>query len=109
MKSMNRVQLIGYLGRDPEIRELQNGSSMACLNLATSHWKLHSEKERELVTSWHKIRVWGKERVDGIRTLIKGSHVLVTGQIVYREYPNKEGKTTYVTEIHAYLLVDLDR
>jgi single-strand DNA-binding protein len=110
MKSMNKIQLIGYLGRDPEFRELKNGQTMAYMRLATNHWFQPKEGEPRKRTEWHGISVWGQEQIRKIRNyIVKGSHVLVEGRIVYRTYTNRQGEKKSVTEIKADYLVDLDR
>lgn len=110
MKSMNKVQLIGYLGRDPEFKTMPNETTMIKMRLATSYWFFPQEGEKKQFTDWHTIKMWGKEKIEKLRNyLIKGSHVLVEGRVIYREYKDANGQKKYATEIRANLLVDLDR
>ena len=110
MKSMNKVQLIGWLGQDPQFLTLKDGSLMAKIRLATNTWIPQPEGEPKKITDWHEIRMYGKERVERLKNyLLKGSHVLVEGRVVYRTYEDKLGHTRYVTQIQANYLVDLDR
>jgi single-strand DNA-binding protein len=110
MKSMNKVQLIGYLGSDPEFKTMQDGTLMARMRLATDHWFFPKDGGRKQYTDWHTIKMWGKDQVERFRNyLIKGSHVLVEGRVIYRTYTDREGQTRNVTEIRANYLVDLDR
>jgi single-strand DNA-binding protein len=110
MKSMNKVQLIGYLGNDPEFRTAKNGTPMARMRMATNHWYIPKEGETKQFTQWHTIRVWGARQVDKLRDyLTKGNHIMVEGKLVYRKFTDKLGVTHYHTEICAEMLVDLDR
>lgn len=110
MKSMNKVQLIGYLGKDPQISEFSNGNALAILRLATDTYYHCKEGSPVKITQWHTIKLWGKEQiVKFCEYLIKGSHVLVEGQLLYNTYKDKSGHTRYVTEIKAKSLIDLDR
>ena len=107
---MNKVQLIGYLGNDPEFRTAKNGAPMARMRLATNQWYLPKEGDAKQYTDWHTIRIWGEKQVERLRNyLIKGSHVLVEGRVVYRKFRDNQGQLRYFTEIRADLLVDLDR
>jgi single-strand DNA-binding protein len=110
MKSMNKVQLVGYLGKDPEFVQLKDGTRMMRMRIATNHWFFPKEGEKKQYTYWHTIQMWGNEQVDKLRNyLMKGSHVLVEGRMIYRSYKNKAGEMRNVTEIRANYLVDLDR
>lgn len=112
MKTMNKTQLIGYLGKDPEIREFTTGNMLAKLRLATHTKKRNPPEGTEdpYHTTWHDIKIWGREKVEKIiNQFIKGSHVMVEGKIEYRQYINKSGEKKSVTEINAYSLMNLDR
>ncbi len=110
MKSMNKVQLIGYIGQDPEFKEMKDGTLMARLRLATNRWFHPHDGETKQYTDWHTVKIWGSEKVEKLRNyIIKGSHVLVEGRIVYRTYSNKEGQQRSAVEVRANYLVDLDR
>jgi len=112
MKTMNKTQLIGYLGKDPEIKEFPTGNMLATLRMAT-HRKIKNPPDGNLDpyrTTWHTIKIWGRERIEKIvNQFMKGSHVMVEGTIEYRNYINKAGEKKYVTEINAYSLMNLDR
>lgn len=110
MKSLNHIQLIGYLGQDPQITTGRDGSLIARLRLATDNYFHPKHGEPKKYTDWHTVRIWNQEQIEKFRNyLIKGSHVLVDGRVVYRSFTDKEGQTRYVTEIRANYLVDLDR
>jgi len=107
MKWLNKVQLIGYLGKDPDIQILPTGFYFATLYVATNSGYTNENKKR--ITSWHRVRIWGK-KPQYIRDLfIKGSHVMVDGQIVYKTFLDKDGKKCSVAEIKADKLLNLDR
>ena len=106
---MNNVQLIGYLGRDPQIRACANGNMLAVLRLATDTY-FDRKGNPVKITQWHTVKLWGKEQIMKFcECLIKGSHVLVEGHLLYDSYMDKSGQTRHVTEIKANNLVDLDR
>lgn len=106
MKSLNRVQLLGRLGGDPEVRSTQNGTNVANFNIATSE-KYTKDGETQEKTQWHRVVAWGKLAEIGGEFLNKGSLVMIEGKLETRQYEDKEGATKYATEIIAsdiYLL-----
>jgi single-strand DNA-binding protein len=110
MKSMNKVQLVGYLGKDPIIRQNENGSDRAILRLATDRFYTPRQGAVKKFTEWHTVVVWGQSQVEKLKNYImKGSHILVDGSIRYSTYSDITGQIRNVTEIHANHLVDLDR
>ncbi len=105
----NNVQLIGYVGTDPDIKICSNGIKMACLRVAT-HYPLKKEGGKKLyATTWHNIVAWNQHAEYAERSFVKGSHILVDGSIVYNTWPDKTGHTRYTTEIKASALINLDR
>lgn len=100
--SLNRAQLIGNLGRDPEMRSKQDGSNVATFNLATSEsWKDKNTGERVERVEWHKIVVFNERLCDlAGKYLRKGSKVFVEGQLKTRKWTDNAGIDRYVTEIH---------
>jgi single-strand DNA-binding protein len=110
MKSMNKVQLIGWLGKDPVIKTAANGTPFAHLRLATDHWVSKENGEDTKITDWHTIAVWGQGPVDSVRHyMMKGSHILVEGRLAYHSYTDKNGQFRQIVTIRAHALVDLDR
>lgn len=99
MLHINRVTLLGYVGRDPDIRTLQNGERMAAFSLATTRrWKGQDGAPAE-ATEWHRIAVFGGA-VKGVRTMVrKGAAVLVEGRLAVREYRDREGARRHAVEI----------
>lgn len=102
MKSIrNSVQLIGYLGGDPELKTTKRGGHVARFSLATTIFFRNSQGERVEDTQWHNIVVWGKLGEHAARYLKKGKEVAIEGRLVYRSYETQEGSTRYVSEINA--------
>lgn len=109
MAGMNEVSLIGYLGRDPELRYTQGGEPVATLSVATTRsYKGRDEKKVE-ETEWHRVVVWGKQAENVDKYLSKGSLVFVRGRLKTTKYDDKEGVTRYATDIVAQHLQFLDR
>ncbi len=98
--SLNRVMLIGNLGRDPEIRSTQDGTKIANLSLATSEsWKDKTTGERREKTEWHRIVIFGPLAEIAERFLRKGSKVYLEGQIQTRKWQDQSGLDKYSTEV----------
>lgn len=96
----NYVQLVGNLGRNPEIKQFESGRKMAKFSLATSESYLNKLGEKVQDTQWHNIVVWGNS-VSEVENLEKGNEVVVKGKITYRNYENSNGEKKYITEIVA--------
>lgn len=98
--SVNKVILIGNLGRDPEIRSMPNGDRIANLSIATSEqWRDKSSGERKEKTEWHRVAVYNQNLVTiAEKYLTKGSKVYIEGKLETREY-EKDGQKRYSTEI----------
>jgi single-strand DNA-binding protein len=109
MKTMNRVELVGYLGNDPVSKTAANGSKMVRLRMATDHYRKDKEGKIICKVSWHDILAWDRlaEEIPG--HYIRGSHVLVQGEIRYRIYVDPQGQQRSVTEIKAFMILNLDR
>jgi single-strand DNA-binding protein len=104
MSSLNKAQLIGNLGRDPEVRATQNGSSIATLSIATSEsWKDKNSGERVERAEWHRVVILNNDGLCKLveRCLARGSKVYVEGQIRTRKWTDREGVERYATEIHV--------
>jgi single-strand DNA-binding protein len=101
MAGVNKVILIGNLGRDPEIRYTPGGQAVANFSLATSESFTSREGKREERTEWHRIVVWGKTAENCAQYLAKGRTVYIEGRIQTREWEDKEGQKRQTTEIVA--------
>ena len=99
--SVNKVILVGNLGRDPEIRTFQNGGRVANLSLATSeNWRDRTSGERRERTEWHRVAVLNENLVTVCeRYLRKGSKVYVEGQLETRKWQDQSGQERYTTEV----------
>lgn len=103
----NQVQLIGNLGKKPELKDLGNGKQLATFSLATSDYYLDNKGERRQETQWHNVVAWGKTAQIVDKYLDKGSEIAVNGKIVYRQYEDKEGNKRYITEVVAHEILML--
>ena len=99
--SVNKVILIGNLGRDPEIRSTQDGTKVANLSIATSEsWRDKSSGERREKTEWHRVVIFNERLVDvAERFLKKGSKVYLEGQLQTRKWTDQSGAEKYTTEV----------
>lgn len=99
---LNQAQIIGFLGKDPEIRHMQNGNAVASFSIATTEkWKDKNTGEAKEQTEWHRISAFDKLAEIIGEYLKKGSLVYVCGKIKTRKYTDKDGFEKYATEIHA--------
>ena len=98
---INKVILIGNLGRDPEVRRLESGAAVAKFSVATSESYKDKNDEWQKTTEWHDVVCWRNlaERVE--RDLKKGSLVYVEGKLTHRKWQDKEGNDRYTTEVLA--------
>lgn len=101
MSSLNKVMLIGNLGRDPEIRYTQNGTAVANFTMATTDRWTDGSGERKEKTEWHRIVVWAKQAEIVGEYLKKGRQVYVEGSLQTREWTDREGQKRYTTEVKA--------
>ena len=104
----NKVQLIGNLGRDPEIKNLTSGKLKASFPMATSETYKNGKGEKVTDTQWHNIVAWGKTAEIAENYLQKGTRVAVEGRLVHRSYETKEGGKKYITEVVASSFMMLD-
>ena len=107
--SVNKVILVGRLGRDPETRFTSGGSAVTNFSVATDESYKDKSGERQKKTEWHKIVVWGKQAEVAQQYLKKGSLVFIDGQIQTRQWTNKEGANQTAFEIKANNFRMLDK
>ena len=102
MASVNKVILVGNLGKDPEIRYMTNGDAVANVTIATSEsWKDKASGEKKEITEWHRLVFYRKLAEIVGQYLKKGSTVYVEGRIRTRKWQDKEGQERYTTEIEV--------
>ncbi len=101
MASVNKVILIGNLGRDPELRYTQSGQAVANFTIATSDKFTDKEGNPQERTEWHRIVVWGKQAENCAQYLSKGRSAYIEGSLQTRDWEDKEGIKRYTTEVRA--------
>ncbi|MCZ2102132.1 MAG: single-stranded DNA-binding protein [Chitinophagales bacterium] len=106
---VNKVILVGNLGKDPEVRTLESGNKSCNFSLATNESYKDKNNTWQTLTEWHNVVAWNYLAEKAERDLRKGSSVYVEGKIVYRKYTDKEGNERYITEIVANNLYSLDK
>ena len=101
MSSVNKVILVGKLGKDPETRTFQNGGKVASFSIATSErWKDKSTGEQKERTEWHRISVFNEHIIAVVETYLKkGAKVYIEGQLETRKWTNKDGVEKFSTEV----------
>ena len=109
MPSVNKVFILGALGRDPETRFTNTNLQITSFSVATSTFRKGEDGERKEETEWHRITTIGRTAEVAQTYLSKGSKVFVEGHLRTRKWENKEGKTQYSTEIVADNLQLLDK
>ncbi|WP_338646637.1 single-stranded DNA-binding protein [Flavobacterium sp. KS-LB2] len=97
----NRVQLIGRVGQDPEVKTLDGGKKLATVSIATNdvYYKENGDKVEQ--TEWHRVTAWGKTADIIEKYVIKGKEIGIEGKLTHRSYDDKNGEKRYVTEIVA--------
>ena len=102
MASVNKVIIVGNLGRDPETRYLPSGEAVTNISVATTDtWKDKASGEKKEATEWHRVSFFGRLAEIAGEYLKKGSQVYVEGSLRTRKWQDKEGKDRYTTEIRA--------
>jgi single-strand DNA-binding protein len=97
----NRVQLIGHVGQEPEIKTLDGGKKLANLTIATNEVYYKENGDKVENTEWHRVTAWGKTAEVIEKYVIKGKEVAIEGKLSHRSYDDKDGNKRYVTEIIA--------
>ena len=99
MSGVNKVILIGFLGKDPEIKHFESGQSVANFSIATSDIYKDKQGNKQEATEWHNIVLWGKLAEIAEKYLKKGSMVYLEGKLKTRSWNDSEGKARYTTEV----------
>ena len=102
MGSVNKVILVGNLGRDAEMRYTQGGTAVATLNMATTEvWNDRTSGQRQEKTEWHRVVVWGKQAETLSEYLLRGRQIYVEGRLQTRQWDDRDGNKRYTTEVRA--------
>lgn len=109
MRGLNKVTLIGRLGRDPEVKYFESGTAKANFPLATSETYTNKEGQRVENTEWHNIIFWRQLAGIAEKYLKKGSLVFIEGKLRTRSWDDQDGNKKYITEIEGNNLIMLDR
>ncbi len=95
----NRVQLIGHVGNDPEIKTFEGGRKLATITLATNDHYKNAQGEKVEQTEWHRLTAWGAT-ADLIEKLVtKGKEIAIDGKLTHRTYDDKNGEKRFITEV----------
>ncbi|PKB16573.1 single-stranded DNA-binding protein [Flavobacterium sp. 5] len=95
----NRVQLLGNVGNDPEIKNFDEGKKKAILNIATSDSYKNDKGEKVEQTEWHTVVAWGKVAEIIEKFVTKGKQIAIDGKLTHRSYDDKNGEKRYITEV----------
>jgi single-strand DNA-binding protein len=97
----NRVQLIGRVGQDPEVKTLEGGKKLAHITIATSDVYIKENGDKVEQTEWHRITAWGKTAEILEKFVTKGREIGIEGKLTHRSYDDKNGEKRYITEVVA--------
>src|SRR5213592_1230027 len=105
MGSVNKVILVGNLGRDAELRYTPGGAAVATINMATTEVWNDKAGQRQEKTEWHRVVLWGKTAESLKEYLTKGKQIYVEGRLQTRQWDDKDGNKRYTTEIRGDRIV----
>ncbi len=97
----NKVQLIGHVGQEPEIKTFDGGKKVVNFTLATNEIYKNEKGEKVEQTEWHKVSAWGKVADIIEKYVTKGKEIAIEGKLTHRSYDDKNGEKRYVTEVVA--------
>ena len=106
---VNKVQLIGSLGQDPEIKTFDNDRKLARFSMATNEYYKNAQGERVEDTTWHNVVAWGKTAEILEKYVRKGDKVGIEGRLTNRSYDDKDGNKRYLTEVVANEILMLSK
>jgi len=95
----NKVQLIGNVGNDPEIKTFDGGKKLAKLSIATNESYKNDKGEKVEETQWHNLIAWGKTADTIEKYVVKGKEIAIEGKLTHKSYEDKNGEKRYVTEV----------
>ncbi len=97
----NRVQLIGHVGQEPEVKTVNGDRKFANITIATNDYYYNEKGDKVEQTEWHRVVAWGKTAELIEKFVIKGKEIGIEGKLTHRSYDDKEGNKKYITEIVA--------
>ena len=95
----NRVQLIGHIGQEPEVKTFDGGKKVANITIATNDYYINDKGEKIENTEWHRVTAWGKTAEIIEKYVTKGKEIAIDGKLTHRSYDDKDGTKRYVTEV----------
>lgn len=101
MASFNRITIVGYLGRDPELRYTSDGTPVCDFSVATTERRKDRSGESQDITTWFRVTVWRRQAELASQYLSKGKQVYVEGRLIQREFQDRDGNTRYNLEVTA--------
>ena len=104
----NKVQLIGHLGQEPEIKKTESGKKLARFSIATNEKYLNAKGEKVTETTWHNLIAWGKLADISEKFLHKGAEVVIEGKLISRSYTDKTGAKKHISEVQISELLLLN-
>lgn len=97
----NSVQLIGHVGQEPEIKNLEAGKKLANFSIATNEVYYKENGDKVEKTEWHRVSAWGKVAEIIEKNVTKGKEIAIEGKLTHRSYDDKDGNKRYITEVVA--------
>ncbi len=95
----NKVQLIGHVGQEPEIKSFDGGKKVANITIATNDYFINDKGDKVEQTEWHRVTAWGKTAEIIEKYVTKGKEVAIDGKLTHRSYEDKDGTKRYITEV----------
>jgi single-strand DNA-binding protein len=95
----NKVQLIGHVGQEPEIKTFDGGKKLANITIATNDYYINDKGDKVEQTEWHKVTAWGKIAEIIEKYVTKGKEIAIEGKLTHRSYDDKDGNKRYITEV----------
>lgn len=105
----NKVQLVGNLGSNPEVKTTDSGKKLAKISIATNETYRNAKGEKVVETQWHNVVAWGKTADIAEKYLSKGLEIMIEGKLVNKQYTDKDGVKRYSTEVQASELLILSK
>lgn len=97
----NKVQLIGHVGQEPEIKTFDGGKKVANITIATNDYYINDKGDKVEQTEWHRVTAWGKTAEIIEKYVEKGKEIAIEGKLTHRSYDDKDGNKRYITEVLA--------